>query len=90
MSAQHIESIEVLPPISGAVRCVGHSFGPSSLPFIPILKINPPKVTFKPCLKGHSVYDSIELINQSDTPVFFKIGPDPNRVFRTYPKIGLI
>ena len=85
-----MESIEVLPPISGIVRCVGHSFGPSSMPFIPILKIVPPRVVFKPCLKGHSVYDSVELINQSDTPVFFKIGADSNRVFRSYPRIGLI
>jgi hypothetical protein len=60
------------------------------MPFIPILKIVPPKATFKPCLKGHSVYESIELINQSDTPVFYKISPDPQRVFRAYPKIGLI
>jgi hypothetical protein len=87
---EDVESIEVLPPISGAIRCVGHSFGPSSLPFIPILKIIPPKVIFKPCLKGHSVYDSVQLINQSDTPVFFKISPDPQKIFRAYPRIGLI
>ncbi len=87
---EDVESIEVFPPISGIVRCVGHSFGPSTLPFIPIIKILPPKVIFKPCLRGHSVYDSIELTNQSDTPVFFKINPDPQRVFRAYPRMGLI
>lgn len=72
------------------MRCVGHSFGAASLPFIPIIRISPAKVTFKPCLRGHSVYDSIEIANQSDTPVFFKIGPDPQRAFRAYPRIGLI
>ena len=87
---EDIESTEVLPPISGVIRCVGHSFGPSSLPFIPILKIQPPKVTFKPCLRGHSIYDSVALTNGSDTPVYFKIGADPQRVFKAFPKIGLI
>lgn len=79
-----------MPPISGIIRCVGHSFGPSSLPFIPILKIQPPKVIFKPCLKGHSIYDSVILTNSSDTPVYFKIGADTQRVFKAFPKIGLI
>lgn len=87
---EDIEAIEVMPPIAGVVRCVGHSFGPSSLPFIPIVKVLPAKVTFRPCLRGHSVYDSVELSNQSDTPVIFKIGPDPQRVFRAYPRVGLI
>jgi hypothetical protein len=57
---------------------------------LPILKINPQKVVFKPCLRNNSVYDSIALVNQSDTPVFFKFGQDPQRVFKAFPKIGLI
>lgn len=87
---EDIESTEVLPPLSGIVRCVGHSFNHSSLPFLPIMKILPPKVTFKPCLKNHSVYDSIQLVNQSDTPIYFKIGQDPHKVFKAFPRIGLI
>jgi hypothetical protein len=80
----------VLPPLSGVVRCAGHSFGQSSLPFLPIMKILPQKVTFKPCLTGHSAYDSVQLVNASDTPIFFKLAQDPLRVFRAFPRIGLI
>jgi hypothetical protein len=87
---EDIESTEVLPPLSGIVRCAGHSFNHSSLPFLPIMKMLPQKVTFKPCLKNHSVYDSVELVNQSDTPIYYKFGQDPQRVFKAYPKIGLI
>lgn len=54
------------------------------------MKMLPQKVTFKPCLKNHSVYDSVELVNQSDTPIYYKFGADPQRVFRAHPKIGLI
>ncbi len=88
---EDLESTEVLPPISGVVRCVGHSFNNSSLPFLPIMKIYPSqKITFKPCLKNHSVYDSVKFTNQSDTPIYFKIGPDVTKSFKAYPKIGLI
>ncbi len=54
------------------------------------MKILPPKVTFKPCLKNHSAYDSVELVNQSDTPIYFKFGLDPQKVFKAFPRIGLI
>jgi hypothetical protein len=54
------------------------------------MKMLPQKVTFKPCLKNHSVYDSVELVNQSDTPIYYKFGQDPLKVFKAYPKIGLI
>ena len=54
------------------------------------MKMLPQRVTFKPCLKNHSVYDSVELVNQSDTPIYYKFGQDPLRVFKAYPKIGLI
>jgi hypothetical protein len=52
--------------------------------------MNPHKVVFKPCLLNNSVYDSVALVNQSDTPVFFKFGQDQQRVFKAFPKIGLI
>ena len=48
------------------------------------------KITFKPCLKNQSVYDSVELVNQSDTPIYFKFAQDSNKVFKTFPRIGLI
>ena len=44
----------------------------------------------KPALLNTSVYDSFELVNQSDTPIYFRMGHDMNKVFKFYPKIGLI
>ncbi len=44
----------------------------------------------KPALLNTSVYDSIQLINQSDTPIYYKMGQDVNKVFRFHPKIGMI
>lgn len=88
---EDIDTTEVLPPLSGIVRCVGHSFSLSSMPFLPIMKIFPSnKLTFQPTLRNHSVYNSIQLVNQSDTPIYFRIGPDPTRAFRAFPRIGLI
>lgn len=88
---ENVESTEVFPPISVVVRCVGHSFTPNSLPFIPIMKILPSNnIVMKPALLNTSVYDSFELVNQSDTPIYFRMGHDMNKVFKFYPKIGLI
>ena len=81
----------MFPPLSGVVRCVGHSFTPSTMPFIPIMKILPSnKITIKPTLLNTSVYDSFELVNQSDTPIYYRMGQDINKVFKFFPKIGLI
>jgi hypothetical protein len=44
----------------------------------------------KPTLLNTSAYDSFELTNQSDTPIYFRMGHDVNKAFRFYPKIGLI
>lgn len=44
----------------------------------------------KPALINTSVYESFELVNQSDTPIYFRIGNDPMKAFKFYPKIGLI
>lgn len=44
----------------------------------------------KPALLNTSVYDSFELTNQSDTPIYFRMGSDVTKAFRFYPKIGLI
>lgn len=48
------------------------------------------KIVMKPALLNTSVYDSFELINQSDTPIYFRMGGDITKSFRFYPKIGLI
>ena len=61
------------------------------MPYLPIMKVHPSRgLAFKPCLKNDSVYESIRLSNPSDTPVYFKIGPEPTKAFRVFPKIGLI
>lgn len=44
----------------------------------------------KPALLNTSVYDSFELINQSDTPIYFRMGQDILKAFKFFPKIGLI
>lgn len=44
----------------------------------------------KPALLNTSVYDSFELINQSDTPIYFRMGHDIQKAFRFFPKMGLI
>ena len=55
------------------------------------MKIYPNKnISFKPSLKNCSTYESIRLVNHSDTPIYFKFGPDASKAFRIYPKIGLI
>ena len=36
------------------------------------------------------MYQTIKIYNTSDTPVFYKMLPDPSKVFRIYPLIGLI
>ena len=86
-----MESTEVFPPLSAVVRCIGHSFTPNSLPFIPIMKVFPSnKITMKPALLNTSAYDSFSVINQSDTPIYYRMGHDINKAFRFFPKIGLI
>jgi hypothetical protein len=48
------------------------------------------KIVMKPALLNTSVYDTFELTNQSDTPIYFRMGSDATKTFRFYPKIGLI
>lgn len=61
------------------------------MPFIPIMKVLPSNtITLKPTLLNTSVYDSFKLVNQSDTPIFYKMGLDITKSFRFFPKLGLI
>ena len=88
---EELETTEVFPPLSGIVRCSGHSFSNVNLPYLPIMKVFPSKnITFKPSLINCSTYESIKLANHSDTPIYFKFGPDVTKAFRIYPRIGLI
>ncbi|CAK79907.1 unnamed protein product, partial (macronuclear) [Paramecium tetraurelia] len=71
--------------------CVGHSFGINSQPYIPIVELRPSnKLYFPPCTIEESVYQTVEFINKSDTPIYFNFSPDPTRTFRVYPNQGLI
>lgn len=80
-----------MPPINGVVRCVGNSFGIPSSAYIPIMKVFPSKnVVFPPSKVGESTYQTVELINDSDTPTYFKVSSDVNKIFRVFPKAGLI
>jgi hypothetical protein len=82
---------EIDPPLCQSLRVIGHSFNPGNQPFIPMVKFLPTKnVVFPPCGPSESVYQTIKIMNTSDTPVFFKMLPDPSKVFRIYPLIGLI
>lgn len=84
-------SEEIDPPLCLNLRMVGHSFNPGTQPFIPMVKFLPnSNVNFPPCGPGESVYQTIKILNTSDTPVFYKMLPDPSKVFRIYPLIGLI
>jgi hypothetical protein len=65
---------DIDPPLCLAVRMVGHSFPPGSQAFIPMVKLNPPKlVKFPPCGPAESVYQTVQIRNSSDTPVYYKI-----------------
>ncbi len=82
---------ELDPPICLNVRLVGHSFPPGSQPFIPMVKISPSnKISFPPCGTSESVYQTVQIVNTSDTPVYYKILQDPTKTFRAFPPIGMI
>ena len=82
---------EIDPPICMNVRLVGHSFPPGSQPFIPMVKLNPPKnLTFPSCGPNESVYQTIKIENTSDTPVYYKMLKDSTNTFKAYPSEGLI
>lgn len=82
---------ELDPPMCMNLRLVGHSFPPGSQPFIPMIKISPQnKVFFPPCGPNESVYQTVQINNTSDTPVYFKILQDSTKTFRVFPQIGLI
>jgi hypothetical protein len=61
-SSQDLIGDETVPPYSGTLRCVGHSFGMSSQPFIPILEFTPSnKIFFAACSLEDSLYQTVEI-----------------------------
>jgi len=82
---------EIDPSICMNIRLVGHSFPPGSQPFIPMVKLNPNKnVVFPSCGPNESVYQTIQINNTSDTPVYYKILKDSTMTFQAYPSFGLV
>lgn len=77
---------DIDPPTCLNLRLVGHSFPPGSQPFIPMVKISPSnKMVFPAAGVNESVYQAVQIVNTSDTPVYFKILADPTKTFRAFP-----
>ncbi len=56
-----------------------------------MVKVSPSnKVIFPPASVNESVYQTVQIVNTSDTPVYFKILGDTTKTFRAYPPVGLI
>jgi hypothetical protein len=82
---------EMVPPINGSLFCVGHSFSENCQPFIPIMSVQPSnKVNFKPCAVGDSVYQTVEFVNQTDTPSFFKFNIELDPQVKVFPQTGVV
>lgn len=91
LKSEDITADETIPPYSGTIKCVGHSFGAGSQPYIPILEVYPSnKVFFAACSREESLYQTVEIHNTSDTPTYFRFSPDVEKIFSVYPNAGLI
>ena len=79
------------PPVTQYLSIVGHSFPPGTQIFMPMYEINPKKeMFFPPTTINQSLYQTLKIENKNDTPLFYKISPDPLGIFRVYSKYGLI
>ena len=79
------------PPITQCLSIVGHSFPPGTQIFMPMFELNPKKeMFFPPTTINQSLYQTLKIENKNDTPLFYKISPDPLGIFRVYCKYGLI
>lgn len=86
-----LDAPKQIPPIEICIICAGNSFGPETLPFIPMIQVVPKNdLVFSPCAVGDTVYTSIQLVNKTDTPSYFKFDEDGHDSFDVYPKYGLI
>ena len=79
------------PPITLNISIVGHSFPPGTQIFMPMYEMNPKKeMFFPPATINQSLYQTLKIENKNDTPLFYKISPDPLGIFRAHLKYGLI
>ncbi len=79
------------PPLTTHLSVVGHSFPPDNQIFIPMFELNPKnEIYFSPASINQSMYQTLKIINKSDTPLFYSFSTDPGKVFRMQNKYGLI
>ena len=82
---------KTVPPIEIGIQCSGNSFSAEAQPFIPMIQVYPKnEVVFSPCAVGATAYCSIQLLNKTDTPSFFKFDSDSSKAFDVFPKYGII
>lgn len=83
--------ILTIPPIPISLPVIGHSFPSNYQTFIPEIKVSPNKrIKFPPCSPGDTMYQSLQIYNQADTPCFYQTIPDSNGNFKVFPPIGYI
>ena len=79
------------PPVTQCISIVGHSFPPGTQIFMPMYEMNPKKeMFFPPTTINQSLYQTLKIENKNDTPLFYKISPEPLGIFRVHSKYGLI
>jgi hypothetical protein len=79
------------PPINLKIGVVGHSFPPNCQIFMPMMEVTPEKeIIFPPSSLLQSGYQILTIRNNSDTPLYFNFLSDISKVFRVFPKSGLI
>ena len=80
-----------IPPVEITLLCSGNSFSAETQPFIPMIQVYPKnEVVFSPCAVGATAFCSIQLLNKTDTPSFFKFDADTSKNFDVFPKYGII
>ena len=83
--------ILTIPPIPLQLPVVGHSFPSNYQTFIPEIKISPNKrIKFPPCSPGDTMYQSLQIFNQADTPCYYQTVADSSGIFKVYPAVGFI
>lgn len=84
-------NILTIPPMPLSIPVVGHSFPSNYQTFIPEIKVSPTKkIKFPPCSPGDTMYQSLQIFNQADTPCYYKTMPDPSGIFKVFPAVGFI
>ncbi|EQC35106.1 hypothetical protein SDRG_07340 [Saprolegnia diclina VS20] len=81
------------PPWCIVVQATGHTFASTDSQFLSRVTYATAKdglCAFPPAFIGDSVFQTVVLMNSSDTPAVFAITQDPSRVFRAKPSCGLI